>query len=485
MIFSFVTLVAYLATSFAAYAPDQITSLPGWTGALPSKQYSGYLNVSNGDSHLHYWLVESEKNPASDPVVLWFNGGPGCSSLDGFFYEHGPFEIASDYKTLTLRPYRWSSIANVLYIESPVGVGFSYSDSEDYSCNDDKTANQNLEAVEAFYALYPEFKANKFFITGESYAGVYVPTLAEAIVNAQKAGTYTGATLSGIGVGNGCTGTEIGICGSGSQGLYYEWEYLLQMAFIDTDLKNSINAQCNWEAAKNNEPNALSASCVALLNKAQGEIGHVNMYDVYGDCVYSHCSDGNENAAIKSKVPARPDYEVIEGDRSLKLNRIVGGPDACIDSAAASGYLNQASVMSAIHVRDPGFCWAVCNTAKGWKYQKTRTNLPQNTYPLLVSNVRVTIFNGDWDACVPYTDNEAWTENMGYEVKNPWHVWRYTSVAGNKNQVAGYAIDYDVSSLGTGSFEFITIKGGRHEVPESAPAQAMEMLQRIINGVDF
>jgi carboxypeptidase C (cathepsin A) len=89
----------------AAYAPDEITSLPGWTGALPSKQYSGYLNVSS--THLHYWLVESENDPANAPTVLWFNGGPGCSSLDGFIYEHGPFVVSSDFQTLTLREYRW------------------------------------------------------------------------------------------------------------------------------------------------------------------------------------------------------------------------------------------------------------------------------------------------------------------------------------------------------------------------------------------
>lgn len=161
------------------------------------------------------------------------------------------------------------------------------------------------------------------------------------------------------------------------------------------------------------------------------------------------------------------------------------GPAACIDSAAASGYLNQPEVMAAIHVRNPGFCWAVCNTAKGWSYSKTRTNLPRDTYPALVSNMRVLIYNGDWDACVPYTDNEAWTENMGFTATNPWHSWAYTSPSGYSNQVAGYAVNYDVSKLGSGSFQFITIKGGRHEVPETAPGQAMEMLNRLVKDQPF
>ena len=105
----------------------------------------------------------------------------------------------------------------MLYIEAPVGVGFSYSTTEDYRLDDDRTAAENLAAVEKFFEMYPEYKKNKFFITGESYAGVYVPTLAEAIVNANTAGTYTGAALTGIAVGNGCSGTEVGICGDGPQ----------------------------------------------------------------------------------------------------------------------------------------------------------------------------------------------------------------------------------------------------------------------------
>ena len=478
-----------LTGALAAYAPDEITKLPGWEGALPSRQWSGYLNASD-TSHLHYWFVESESAPETAPVVLWFNGGPGCSSLDGFFYEHGPFEIESDYKTLSLRPYRWNSIVNMLYIEAPVGVGFSYSDTNDYRCNDDRTATENRVAVEAFYAKFPEYKQNKFFITGESYAGVYVPTLAEEIVNAEKANSYTGAKLNGIAVGNGCTGTEVGICGSGPQGTYYEWEYLVQTGFVDTNLKNDINSECDWEAAAANEEGALSAKCVSLLNDASAEIGNVNMYNIYGDCVSSMCANGD--GVVRGKVPARGELFTSSAEPTLvdsnhrSLQRIIPhGPVACIDSAAASAYLNQPDVMDAIHVRDPGFCWAVCNTASGWTYKSTRTNLPANTYPLLVANIDVLVYNGDWDACVPYTDNEAWTENMGYSVKKSWHSWAYTSSSGATNQVGGYAVEYDVSALGDGSFEFITVRGGRHEVPETAPAQAMEMLTRLVNGQVF
>lgn len=133
------------------------------------------------------------------PFLFLSTGGPGCSSLDGYFYEHGPFRMASDSSGLMRFNATWASVANMLYLEAPVGVGFSYSTNpKDYQCTDDTTAADNLAAVEKFFQLYPEFKvkANNqprdFFLTGESYAGVYVPTLAEAIVFAVGNGTYTG-----------------------------------------------------------------------------------------------------------------------------------------------------------------------------------------------------------------------------------------------------------------------------------------------------
>jgi carboxypeptidase C (cathepsin A) len=191
--------------------------------------------------------------------------GPGCSSLDGFVYEQGPFAFSHDGKTLTLRPYRWNLIANMVFIESPVGVGFSYSDDGNYKCDDDRTANEALHATMKFFEMFSEFKKNKFFITGESYAGIYVPTLAEAIVKSELEGSYTGAPLTGIAVGNGCSGTEVGICGNGPQGTFYEWSYLTQTPFVEPNLKTEINNNCNWTAAAANIEGKLSSFLLRML----------------------------------------------------------------------------------------------------------------------------------------------------------------------------------------------------------------------------
>lgn len=103
---------------------DAFTQLPNVTDPMPSLSYSGYLDVTASKA-LHYIFVESTGTPALDPVVIWFNGGPGCSSLLGFMQEHGPFVIDDGSSVITTNPYPWNGAANMLYIESPAGVGFS------------------------------------------------------------------------------------------------------------------------------------------------------------------------------------------------------------------------------------------------------------------------------------------------------------------------------------------------------------------------
>merc|ERR1712146_367947 len=157
-------------------------------------------------------------------------------------------------------------------------------------------------------------------------------------------------------------------------------------------------------------------------------------------------------------------------------------------------------VQKAYHVKPPSFAkddwqFSVCGQdVEGWHYKSTRPNLPRDTYPTLIQNMNVVIYNGDWDACVPYTDNEFWTSqlsnDLSLKVKKPWHTWMYnSSTSGGTTQVAGHAVVYDVNSEEEDGkekgFTFITIRGGRHEVPETAGEQALEMLHKLTTHVDF
>ena len=162
---------------FAAPQEELMGTLPG-TSAFDTPTYSGFLEVTE-TKRLHYVFTESLDNPASDPLILWFNGGPGCSSMLGFMQENGPRIIDDGEDYLKENPYPWNTRANVMWLESPAGVGWSVGETkEDRKTNDMQTSQDALAALHQFYAKFPEFANNDLYVSGESYAGIYVPWLA-------------------------------------------------------------------------------------------------------------------------------------------------------------------------------------------------------------------------------------------------------------------------------------------------------------------
>ena len=233
-----VALAVGATAALAAPAADEITALKGWAGALPSKQYSGFLDVS-AEHHIHYVFVEaSVAEPSKAPVVLWMNGGPGASSFGyGYLTELGPFFVTpgtGGRQTVRENPKAWTTVANVLFLDSPSNVGFSYCGTKaktaPCSWTDTSTAALNFGALQQFFSKFPEYAQNRFYIWGESYAGIYIPMLAEAILNASSTtvGESAGPAVPlpvGIGVGNGCLGDEVGKCSA--QGTRIEVEFLV------------------------------------------------------------------------------------------------------------------------------------------------------------------------------------------------------------------------------------------------------------------
>jgi len=294
-----------------------------------------------------------------------------------------------------------------------------------------------------FFQGFPEFADNDFFITGESYAGIYVPTLAYAIYEATAAGT-TSINLKGIAVGNGCSGNEVGVCSNQRPALVLP--YYGNHALFSATVYNQLVTACD-NFKKLNAP-----ACIAAQNLAAKEIGNVNIYDIYAPCI-----NGNE---------------ILNSTKYLRTGapKEVGGPSECIDSIAASAYLNQPNVMAALHVNPaPSGSWSVCGNVID--YTSTVANEPRDYYPTLIANYRVWIYNGDVDGCVPYNDNEAWTSGMGYNVKTAWRPWTV------QQQVAGYVTVYE-----NNDFSFITVKGAGHMVPQYKPAEALVFFQSFIAG---
>merc|ERR1719354_821441 len=166
---------------YKLYEKDRITKLPGVSLMPWARMYSGYLDSGDGDQ-MFYWLNEADSG--DERLILWLNGGPGCSSLYGLMKENGPFIYNSETKTLEPNKHSWNRLGATLYLDSPVGTGFSYTkgNTSASDLSDERTAKSLLKALKHFYALYPTFQDHELYLSGESYAGIYLPMLAAEII---------------------------------------------------------------------------------------------------------------------------------------------------------------------------------------------------------------------------------------------------------------------------------------------------------------
>jgi len=283
--------------------------------------------------------------------------------MDGFMYENGPFHVdEQDFTKLVVNDGRWTQSANMLWLEAPAGVGFSYAkDRSVYSTNDTQTADFNHKALAKFFEGFPEYSKNSFSISGESYAGVYVPTLALKTVMSQSVSPIN---LQGILVGNGCTGTEVGVCGPDSDRLHAE--YLQIRNTYSPVLAKQIESSCSpdWHNP--------SSECEQALQQMSVEVGNINLYGIYYSC----------NAPIE-----RPNPKLTLPVAKGSVLDLLGGPVACIESKEAHAYLNSDVVAQALHVsaaKQYWNEWTICTNKI--RYTPTAKNLPRDVYPVLLEH---------------------------------------------------------------------------------------------------
>ncbi|GLB45331.1 putative peptidase S10 family protein [Lyophyllum shimeji] len=172
-------------------------------------QASGYGDLTATES-IWFWFFASRKNPDTAPLALWFNGGPGSSSMIGLVQEHGPCRITNDSSGVTLNPYSWNNEVNMLYIDQPVGVGFSHGDLNVGTSQ--QAAADVWKFMQIFFSdsRFAKYQKNKLAIWTESYGGHYGPTFAAYFLAqnaAIAAGTVQGLNLNlqVLGVGDGLT----------------------------------------------------------------------------------------------------------------------------------------------------------------------------------------------------------------------------------------------------------------------------------------
>eukprot|EP01083_Nonionella_stella_P022267 61583_1 len=454
-------LLCFLLLTHAQPKEDNITSLPGVNFDLNYQQYSGYLDLANGH-HLHYWLTLSQNKPYpnDDPLVLWLNGGPGCSSLDGMLYEQGPIHV-TDNGTLYSNPYAWNTVANVLFLEAPVCVGFSYSDDGICVMDDNTTADDNYDALLQFFIKFPAFAKNEFFVTGESYGGVYVPTLTRRILigNAAQGSIIN---LRGFAVGNGLSSDELNTDSS----MWYAYHHgLIDSVTWDVLLKSCCTTSytrqtCPFASSKNSECKETVSAVMELLYN-----GDLNWYNIYGDCLdtkFSYQKYLHELSWI---------HRGFHESNGFKYIAQLKGNVPCLDTTGGDVYLNREDVKRALHisskVTQP---WSICSDTLNYTDIYDDLSKVYRDIFKMSASIYGLVYNGDTDLSCNLLGDQWFVDDLGFNETRTYREWYYSD---ERKQVAGFTKDFDRIS-------FVTVRGSGHMVPQYKPLPALNMFEAFL-----
>ncbi|KAI1696531.1 serine carboxypeptidase domain-containing protein [Ditylenchus destructor] len=465
-------LINYISLTFGQdISEDEIKDLPGLNHNISYRHYSGYLAVSE-NHRLHYWFVESESDPSKDPLVFWFNGGPGCSSIGaGLLKELGPYLVDSHGKSLDANPHAWNKFASVVFIEAPAGVGYSYSTDGNVTTNDDLTASENYEAVKQFLKKFPAFRNHTVFITGESYAGIYIPMLASRIVDGQQ--DYP-LNLKGIAIGNGVLDENMNVDTmirfAYSHGIIGETYF---HKLLDTCCPEGCTDKCQlaFNVAHN-------LQCVYLVLDTYNFLWTtgLNTYDIFRKCDGNSKLNSERFRVIQESVLADPKRKekLSEKDELQKKNVQKDDEDEeeghdipCLDDRDVNKYLNSPEVRKALNIPEELARWSICRDQTF--YTKTRKDMKPYIENIIRGDVRILLFYGDTDMACNFLMGEQFSANLGLKEIGKQDAWRY------RRQIAGYKTTYEKGVT------FLTILGAGHMAPAWRAAETSYAIKKFID----
>ncbi|KAE8803581.1 Serine carboxypeptidase II-3 [Hordeum vulgare] len=420
---------------------DRVDALPGQPRGVDFAQYAGYVTVDAAAGRaLFYYLAEAAGGNGNGnkpkPLLLWLNGGPGCSSLGyGAMEELGPFRVMSDGKTLYRNPYSWNRAANVLFLESPAGVGYSYSNTTaDYDrSGDNRTAEDAYIFLVSWLQRFPEYKGREFYIAGESYAGHFAPQLAHAILRHAS----PAINLKGVMIGNAVIND-----GTDKKGTFdFYWTH----ALISDETADGVSRNCNFtNGAESND------LCDEANDDVVENLRNIDNYNIYAP-----------NCQTEGLVtpPITPSVESF---------------DTCT-SNYVEAYLNKPDVQKALHANVTRLDrpWLACSEVFTRWVDSAATVLPI-IRELMENNIRVWVYSGDTDGNVPVTATRYSINQLQLPVAVKWRRW-FSSTKG-AGEVGGYVVQYK------GGLSLVTVRGAGHEVPSYQPQRALQLLQGFLAG---
>lgn len=403
-----------------------------------TKQYSGYLDFGEDyNNHLFFWFFESRNDPKKDPIILWLNGGPGCSSVIGLFFELGPSSIDENLNP-KFNPYSWINNASIIFIDQPVNVGLSYSDDNTEPVSSVDAARDVYALLDTFFQKFPEYAQNDFHIAGESYGGHYIPALGVEICSHKN----RSFKLSSLIIGNGLTDPAVQYtsyrdiaCGQGG---------------YPSRLNSSICEQMK----------EYTSICLTLINLCY-------IHQSHWPCLTATIYCNN-----KLHLPyLNEGYSFY--DIRLKCD------DCYPEVEYGTRFMNQSYVQEALGVPSH-INFRTCNFEINKEFMNDGDWMRPyhyNVTSLLNDGVPVLIYAGDADFAVSWLGTERWTYAL------PWN----NSTKFQAEPLKPWNLDgVEVGQVRSfGPLTLARISGGGHMTPHDQPKNSLELINRWISKKPF
>ncbi|WMV26906.1 hypothetical protein MTR67_020291 [Solanum verrucosum] len=434
---------------FVGMTGRTVKAAKNWRNALGGE----YIGVGDSDDvQLFYYFIKSESNPKSDPLILWLTGGPGCSALSGLLFEIGPItfepveygafkpaEYNGSFPSLVLNPHTWTKIASFIFLDLPVGTGFSYARTSAARQSDDLQASDHAyQFLQKWFNDHPKFLRNPFYVAGDSYSGISIPIISQLIANGNEKGLEPFINLKGYFLGNPST----------FQGEFnYRIPYAHGMGLISDELFESLKRNCKGEYFD------IHLSNTQCLNDRQTYDQMVEGLEP-GQILEPNCEFGS----------LRP--QKWFGERRSLDEMLYAGRLRCRFDWEKLSYhwADDDRVREALHVRTGSIGkWKQC-AEDDLPFEKiVHSSIPYHAN-LSVKGYRSLIYSGDHDMMIPYISTKDWIRSLNYSIVDDWRPWIVDS------QVAGYTRTY------SNKMTFAT--GGGHTAPEYKPVECLAMLRR-------
>ena len=450
-----------------ASTPHPLHMSAGYLPARPPRRGSSDSTPAD-DANLYFLLLRARHTPPKRKLIIWFNGGPGCSSFDGAMMEIGAWRMDGNGGLVWAQDGgSWNEYADVLFLDQPVGTGFSYVNTNAYATSLPQAALEVVYFLKQFVQVFPEYARDieqkygksgsgvDVYLAGESFAGQYIPYTADALI---KAGINSPVSLKGIAIGNG---------------------------FIDPDSQygtelETMVAKKLWSPSSSQYQavHKIVRACRKELDKSKGR-GGVRDNDTCDQILRTIIDETTK--ILSTNVHSVDDRKCI----NIYDVRLIDSAPACgmnwpTTLAATYTYLARGDVRKALHVDDrhKPEAWVECNNNVGSAMRTDTVSSPSVTLlpAILESGVKVMLFAGEEDLICNAIGVKRTADNL---------IW-----GGKKGFGNAPIMDWTVNGKLAGSWQtsrnltYVGIRGASHMVGVDMPVESNDMILRFME-VDY